>query len=64
MNGGDIMFGLGMQEMLLIGVVLLLLFGPSKIPELMRSVGKGITEFKRGVTEAKDAVQLDERMKP
>lgn len=63
MNGGDIMFGLGMQEMLLIGVVLLLLFGPSKIPELMRSVGKGITEFKRGVTEAKDAVQLDERMK-
>lgn len=64
MNGGDIMFGLGMQEMLLIGLVLLLLFGPSKIPELMRSVGKGITEFKRGVTEAKDAVQLDERMKP
>lgn len=54
------MFGLGMQELLLIGLVLLLLFGPSKIPELMRSIAKGITEFKHGVKEAKDAVKLEE----
>lgn len=54
------MFGLGMQEMLLIGLALLLLFGPSKIPDLMKSLAKGIFEFKKGVKEAKDAIQLEE----
>ncbi len=40
------MFGLGGQEIALIAVVLLLMFGGRKIPELMRGLGKGIREFK------------------
>lgn len=39
-------FGLGGQEITLIAVVLLLMFGGRKIPELMRGLGKGIREFK------------------
>lgn len=54
------MFGLGMPELVLIGFGILLLFGPSKIPELMRSIAKGVTEFKHGVKEAKEAVKLED----
>ncbi|MCC6690530.1 MAG: twin-arginine translocase TatA/TatE family subunit [Bacteroidia bacterium] len=39
-------FGLGGQELILIAIVLLLLFGGRKIPELMRGLGRGIKEFK------------------
>lgn len=39
----------GMGEMFLIAAVLLLLFGGKKIPELMKGLGQGITEFKKGV---------------
>lgn len=41
------MGNLGMKEILLIGVALLLFFGPSKLPELGKSLGKGIGEFKK-----------------
>ncbi|NTV01724.1 MAG: twin-arginine translocase TatA/TatE family subunit [Chlorobiaceae bacterium] len=41
------MFGLGGQEILLILLIVLLLFGPKKIPELARGLGKGIQEFKK-----------------
>ena len=39
----------GMQELIIIAIVILLLFGGKKLPELMRGMGQGITEFKRGV---------------
>ncbi len=45
------MFGLGMQELLVILLVILLLFGAKRIPEVMRSFGKGVTEFKRGIKD-------------
>lgn len=45
--------GLGGSELILIGVVVLLLFGGKKLPELMRGLGKGINEFKN----AKDGDQ-------
>lgn len=45
------MFGLGMNELLIILLVVLLLFGAKRIPEVMRSFGKGVTEFKKGVRE-------------
>ena len=47
-----LLFGLGGQEVLLIALVVLLLFGGAKIPELMRGLGKGVKSFKDGMKEA------------
>ncbi|MBX7044320.1 MAG: twin-arginine translocase TatA/TatE family subunit [Ignavibacteria bacterium] len=41
------MFGLGTPEIILIAIVILVLFGAKKIPELMQGLGKGIKEFKK-----------------
>jgi sec-independent protein translocase protein TatA len=45
------MFGLGTSELLVIGLVVLLLFGARKIPELMRSMGSGLNMFRKGLAE-------------
>ena len=50
------MFGLGGPELLVIGGIVLLLFGPAKIPALAGSIGKGIREFKKGVKEVEATV--------
>jgi sec-independent protein translocase protein TatA len=47
------MFGLGYQELLIILVIVLILFGASRLPELARSLGSSVKEFKKGVNEAK-----------
>ena len=44
---------MGYQELLIVLVVLLVLFGGANIPDLMRGVGKGILEFKNGVDDAR-----------
>ena len=46
------MFGIGYQELLIILVIVLILFGGSKLPELARSLGSSVKEFKKGVSEA------------
>lgn len=46
--------GVGMQELLIIGVVILVFFGSKKIPEFMKGLGKGVREFKDGVKQVKD----------
>ena len=51
------MGNLGPMELLLIGVALLIFFGPSKLPELGKSLGKGIQEFKKASREITDAVK-------
>ena len=48
------MFGLGFQEILVIALSILLLFGGKKIPELMRGLGKGVKSFKEGMNEVTD----------
>ena len=58
------MFGnFGAQEIILILLVLLLLFGAKKIPELARGLGRGIHEFKRAVREGEEGLNPDETKK-
>lgn len=48
---------LQMNEILVIALIVLLLFGGTKIPQLMRGLGKGIGEFQKGVEEGKRALE-------
>ncbi len=48
---------LGMPEILVILVIALLLFGPKKLPELGRSLGQSIREFKKGASEIKEELE-------
>ncbi len=45
------MFGLGMYELIFIVIIVLLLFGGKKVPELMRGLGKGMRSFKEGMND-------------
>ena len=47
------MFGLGYQELLVILVIVLILFGANRLPELARSLGSSMKEFKKGIDEGK-----------
>ena len=49
--------GLGMQEMLLIALVVLLFFGGKKIPELMKGLGKGGRSFKEGMNNMEKEIE-------
>ncbi len=52
-----LILGLGGQELIFIFVILLLLFGAKKIPELARGLGKGIREFKDATNEVKENIE-------
>ena len=45
------MFGIGLQEVLIIALIILLFFGGRKIPELMRGLGRGVKSFKEGMKD-------------
>lgn len=50
------MFGIGFQEMLVILVVVLIFFGPKRLPDLAKSLGKGIAEFKKASDEVRRGI--------
>ena len=54
------MFGLGMQELLIILLICLLIFGAAKLPEIGRALGKTIKEFKKSMKEI-DTEDKDEK---
>jgi len=51
------MFGLGAQELMLILVIVLVLFGGSKLPDLAKSLGKSMREFKKGIASEQEDEQ-------
>ncbi len=52
------MFGMGASELLIILVIVLLLFGAAKLPELGRSLGSGLSNFKKGLKEGDESAAL------
>lgn len=53
------MFDIGLQEMLVIGIIALLVFGPSKLPELGRMFGRALREFRRASDEFRTTVETN-----
>jgi len=54
-----LLFALGAPEIVLIALVVLLIFGGKKIPELMKGLGKGVSNFKRGLKDVEDDIKVD-----
>ena len=52
-----ILGGIGFQEILLIGLFILVFFGAKKIPEFMKGLGKGVREFKDAMSDVKKEVE-------
>jgi sec-independent protein translocase protein TatB len=56
------MFGIGMPEMILIMAVALIVIGPKKLPELAKSLGKALGEFKKATHELKESIAIDDEI--
>ena len=54
------MFGIGGQEIIIIGLLFLVIFGPSKLPQMARDLGKFVNEARRSMDEFKGELLSDE----
>lgn len=52
-------FGVGFQEIVIIGLIFLVLFGPSKLPELARDIGRFVNEARRSIDEFKEELTAE-----
>jgi len=57
------MFGIGVPELLIILAIALIVIGPKKLPDLAKSMGRALNEFKKATREFKDSMDLDEDVK-
>ena len=55
------MFGLGTQELIWIFLILLLLFGATKLPQMGKAIGKTISEFKKGMREVESGTEKEDK---
>lgn len=53
------MFDIGIQELIVIFVVALLVFGPKRLPEIGRALGKGLAEFRKAMQGVKDQIDTE-----
>ena len=56
------MFGIGMPELILILAIALIVIGPKKLPDLAKSLGRAMREFKKATSELKGSLELDSEM--
>jgi len=56
------MFGIGMNELLLVLALALIIIGPKKLPEIAKAMGKGLAEFKRATEEFKNTINEESRV--
>ncbi len=54
------MFGIGLPELIIILVIALIVFGPSKLPDLARALGRGVAEFRKATQELKESLDVNE----
>ena len=57
------MFGIGMPELILILAIALIVIGPKKLPDLAKSLGRAMREFKRATSEFKESIEIDDEVK-